>query len=71
MNKLESLLYQTDFSKNTDLKSRLAGQLFNEKKSDKIVSFPFRALSDDDMTLVNAAQGLPSKAIDPEKTPKQ
>ena len=66
MNKLEFLFHRADFSQNTDLKSRLADQLFAEKTSGKTIPFPFQSLTDDDMTFVNAAQGIAPKADDPE-----
>ena len=56
MDKLERKLYDTDFSKYTDLKSRLAGRLFTQKSNGKTT--PFVRLSDSDVELVNAAQGL-------------
>ena len=70
MNKLEFLLHRADFSQYTDLQSRLADQLFSEKQFRKTIPFPFKALSDEESAFVNAAQGLPSKAADPED-PKQ
>lgn len=64
MNKLEYLLNQADFSQYSDLKSRLSDQLFKEKTSSKTVAFPFTALSDDDVALLNAAQGIPARDSD-------
>ena len=60
MKDLEKMLYQTDFSKNTDLKARLADKLFGTQSasSDKIVSFPFASLSADEAEMVSAARGL-------------
>ena len=60
MKDLEKMLYQTDFSKNTDLKARLADRLFGSQSasSDKIVSFPFASLSEDEAEMVAAARGL-------------
>ena len=59
MKKLEQALYETDFSKYTDLKDRLAGQLFSRSASkSKVVAFPFARLSDEQAELVNAAQGI-------------
>ena len=58
MKDLEKLLYETDFSKHTDLKSKLAKKLFQSETSSKVVSFPFAALSDDDAEMVSAARGL-------------
>ena len=60
MKDLEKMLYQTDFSKNTDLKARLADRLFGSQSSssDKIVSFPFASLSEDEVEMVSAARGL-------------
>ena len=68
MKNLEQMLYNTDFSRNTDLKARLAGKLFagSPSQSDKVVSFPFSRLSDEDADLVNAAQGI-RMDTDPEK----
>ena len=58
MTNLEEALSSTDFSRNTDLKTRLAEKLFGRQTSSKVVSFPFSRISDDDAELVNAAQGL-------------
>ena len=58
MKDLEKLLYETDFSKHTDLKERLAKKLFQPQTSKKVVSFPFAALSDDDAEMVSAARGM-------------
>ncbi len=58
MKDLERTLYETDFSKYTDLKSRLAKKLFSQKDNDKIVQLPFARLSDDDVAYVYAAQGV-------------
>ena len=59
MKDLERMLYQTDFSKNTDLKARLADRLFGaQSSSDKIVSFPFASLSENEAEMVTAARGL-------------
>lgn len=57
MKDLEKLLYETDFSKHTDLKARLAKKLFQTETSKKVVSFPFASLSDDDAEMVSAARG--------------
>jgi len=57
MDAFEHTLYQTDFSKYTDLKSRLAGRLFGEKK--EASRFTFSHVSDEEAEYVNAAQGLP------------
>ncbi len=69
MNKFEFLFRRADFSKYSDLQSRLGEQLFNEKKSGKTVPFPFTALSDEETAFVNAAQGLPGKAEKPDDDP--
>ena len=58
MRDIETMFRQTDFSKDTDLKERLAKRLFASKSSNKITQFPFQRLSDNDVELVNAAQGL-------------
>ena len=59
MKDLEKTLYETDFSKYTDLKDRLAKQLFSKPAAkSKVVSFPFARLSEDEIELVNAASGL-------------
>ncbi len=64
MNNLEKTLYDTDFSKYTDLKERLAKKLFSgTAEKSKVVQFPFAKLSDDQIELVNAAQGL--SGLDP------
>lgn len=54
MRKLEQILQQTDFSRDTDLKERLAKRLF----SSKVVQGPFTRISDEDAELVTAAQGI-------------
>ena len=66
MNKLEFLFHKADFSQYSDLQSRLADQLFAEKKSSKTIPFPFRTLSDDETVFVNAAQGIQPKTPDSE-----
>ena len=66
MNKFEFLFRRADFSKYSDLQSRLGEQLFKEKKSGKTVPFPFTALSDEETAFVNAAQGLPGKTEKPD-----
>ena len=58
MKDLEKLFYETDFSKHTDLKSKLADKLFGAQTSNKVVSFPFAAISDDDAEMVSAARGM-------------
>lgn len=58
MKDIEKMFSNTDFSKHTDLKERLAKQLFQPTPSDKVVSLPFQSLSDDDLDFVNAAQGI-------------
>ena len=58
MKDIEKMFANTDFSKHTDLKHRLRKQLFQSAGSSKVTSFPFQSLSDDDMGLVNAAQGI-------------
>ena len=58
MKNLEQALMQTDFSKYTDLKSRLAGKLFAQKHSQTVSSFGLHKLSNEEVELVNAAQGL-------------
>ena len=57
MKDIEKMFSNTDFSKHTDLKERLAKQLFQSAPSDKVTSFPFQRISDDDLDLINAAQG--------------
>ncbi len=59
MDAFERALYQTDFSKYTDLKSRLAARLFGQKNEEKTTRFGFSQISDEDAEYVNAAQGLP------------
>ena len=71
MNKLEFMFHRADFSQHTDLKSRLADQLFTEKTDSKTIRFPFAALSDDDMAYVNAAQGIQQKTPDEDPLKKQ
>ena len=66
MKNIEKLLYSTDFSRDTDLKERLAKKLFSARSSGKVVAFPFRKLSDDDLELVNAAQGQMNAPTDPD-----
>ena len=58
MKDIEKMFSNTDFSKHTDLKERLAKQLFQPTPSDKVTSLPFQSLSDDDLDFVNAAQGI-------------
>ena len=64
MKDMEQKFYGTDFSKYTDLKERLAARLFASAaapasgSSSKVAQFPFRALADDEIELVNAAQGI-------------
>ncbi len=58
MKDIETMFHQVDFSKDTDLKERLAKRLFSSKSSNKITQFPFQRLSDNEIELVNAAQGL-------------
>ena len=70
MTNLEKALSKTDFSRNTDLKARLAGKLFGQQSSStsKVIAFPFSRISDDEAELVNAAQGLvDGMPIEPEK----
>lgn len=67
MKDIEKMFSNTDFSKHTDLKERLAKQLFQSASSSKVTSFPFQSLSDEDMDLVNAAQGIYQDDQDPEK----
>ena len=62
MSDMEELFYQTDFSKYTDLKSKLAERLFEKKTTKRTRSFTYTRLSDDDVEFVNAAQGI---QIDP------
>ena len=50
------LLTQADFSRETDLKSRLRRKLFRTEQSKKVVAF--QPIEDDSLILVNAAQGL-------------
>ena len=65
MDRLEESFYQVDFSQYTDLKDRLAARLFgaqSQKTSSKVVPFKtFARLSEDDLELVNAAQGDPQQ----------
>lgn len=56
MDNFEKAFYNTDFSKHTDLKARLADKLFGSKKSSKVVSFT--RIADEDAAFVNAAQGI-------------
>ena len=56
MGDFEKAFYDTDFSKYTDLKAKLADKLFASKKSSKVISFT--RLSDEQASFVNAAQGL-------------
>ena len=67
MKDLERMFRQTDFSKYTDLKARLANQLFGQKeeRSATITAFPFARLSDTETEMVRAAQGIMYK--DPNK----
>ena len=58
MKDLEQTLYDTDFSKDTDLKSRLAARLFGSASSSKVRSIAYRQLTDEETELVNAAQGI-------------
>ena len=58
MKDLETMFSQTDFSKYTDLKSRLSERLFGAKVSEKTIVFPFSRISDEEAEFVNAAQGL-------------
>ena len=60
MDAFERTLYQTDFSKYTDLKSRLAARLFSQKNEEKTSRFGFSHISDEQAEYVNAAQGLPA-----------
>jgi len=55
-NTLEEKLRTVDFSKNTNLKAELAKRLFAAKTSSK--EMQLTKLSDSDMELVNAAQGI-------------
>ena len=55
MSKMEEKLYKADFSKNTDLKARLASKLFSSGTKNSTSSFV--QLSDEDLEFVNAAQG--------------
>ena len=55
MNKMEEKLYKADFSKNTDLKERLASRLFSSAA--KSTTSSFVQLNDEDLEFVNAAQG--------------
>ena len=69
MTNLEKALSKTDFSRNTDLKARLASRLFGQQtsSSSKVIAFPFSRISDDEAELVNAAQGLvDGMPVDPE-----
>ncbi len=66
MSHIEEKFYNTDFSKHTDLKERLAARLFQSSSSEKVTPFSFRELSEDDLTMVNAAQGIfPEDPEDP------
>lgn len=71
MNKLEFLFHRADFSQHTDLQSRLAEQLFAEKKNEKTIPFPFTALSDEEMAFVNAAQGITPKTSEDDPLKKK
>ena len=53
MDNFEKAFYNTDFSKHTDLKARLADKLFGSKKSSKVISFT--RIADEDAAFVNAA----------------
>lgn len=66
MKNIENMFYNTDFSKNTDLKERLRARLFNSASTSKVTSFPFQQLDDADMDLVNAAQGILPTDEDPD-----
>ena len=55
MNKMEEKLFKADFSKQTDLKERLASKLFSSGA--KSTTSSFVQLSEDDLEFVNAAQG--------------
>ena len=65
MENFEKAFYNTDFSKNTDLKARLAEKLFSSRKSSKVISFT--RISDEDAAFVNAAQGIYTEENDPLK----
>ena len=66
MKDIEELLYEADFSKDTDLKERLWRILSSMKaatseaggNNSKIRSFPFRKLEDEELDYVNAARGV-------------
>ena len=62
MTNLEEALRQTDFSKYTDLKQRLAGKLFSKEASRKVL--PFSRITDEDAAYVNAAQGIPDAVLE-------
>ena len=66
MKNIENMFYNTDFSKNTDLKERLRARLFSSAPASKVTSFPFQQLDDADMDLINAAQGILPTDKDPD-----
>ena len=58
MKDIKKMFSQTDFSRYTDLNERLAKQLFSANTTSASSSSPFQQLSDNQIELVNAAQGL-------------
>ena len=58
VDRMEEKLSKADFSKYTDLKARLASSLFSSSASSSGKVTAFTRLSDDQVELVNAAQGV-------------
>ena len=61
MEDIGRLLRKADFSKETDLKSRLAGQLFDAQHTGKEI--PFTRLSPEELMQVSAARGIPDSRL--------
>ncbi|MBQ3392962.1 MAG: hypothetical protein IJG52_06115 [Lachnospiraceae bacterium] len=61
MEDIGKLLRGADFSKETDLKDRLAGQLFEVQHAGK--SVPFSRLSGEQLLQVTAAKGIPESML--------
>ena len=64
MDRMEEKLSRADFSKYTDLKERLAVKLFSSSAFSSKKVTAFTRLSDDQVELVNAAQGVYEKKPD-------
>ena len=56
MRDVEKMFSNADFSKYTDLKERLAKQLFSSASPEKTIRFS--RIEDDDLEFLNAAQGI-------------